>query len=193
MVGIIVLLTCSEQESKTTKAPKAKAIKRAASETEEPSFKVPEPPQTPKRRKKAPAVAPEIPPSTPTPSVVAALSVNSTNPRRKPAGGSRKASTHITNAPLQTPGGTRVLKYPSDLFDSALPSSQNAGDPGTTTENLLEKACAHLVSVDPKLQLVVDKHYCKIFSAEGLQEEVEPFTALSSGIIAQQVALTSPL
>lgn len=163
------------------------AVKRAASEPEEASFKVPELPQTPKRRKKEPLTAFELPLSTPTPTAIGALSQTSTNPRRKPAGGTRKAAPNITNAPLETPGGTRVVKYPSDLFESALPSSHKAAEPGTTTENLLEKACAYLVSVDPKLQAVIDKHHCKIFSPEGLQEVVEPFTALSSGIMAQQV------
>lgn len=105
------------------------------------------------------------------------------NPRRKPAS-TRRAAPHATNAPLQTPQGTRLVKYPTDLFESS--ASQDAGV-NTTTDNLLAKACAHICEVDPKLEGLIEKHHCKMFSPEGLAEEVEPFTALSSGIIAQQV------
>ena len=77
------------------------------------------------------------------------------------------------------------MAYPSDLFEA--PSSQTTSEPATTTENLLEKACAHMIEMDPKLKVVIEKHHCKLFSPEGLQEEVEPFTALASGIMAQQV------
>jgi DNA-3-methyladenine glycosylase II len=35
---------------------------------------------------------------------------------------------------------------------------------------------------------VIDKHHCKLFSPEGLSEDVEPFQALSSGIMSQQVS-----
>ncbi|KAE9986538.1 hypothetical protein EG328_005425 [Venturia inaequalis] len=175
-------------EGKASKVPKKTSVNRSASDSEETPFKAPELLQTPKRRKKEPIISSKLPPSTPTPAAVTALSQTSTNPRRKPAGGTRKAAPNNTNAPLQTPGGTKVVKYPSDVFDSALSSPHKAAEPGTTTENLLEKACAHLVSMDPKLQAVIDKHHCKMFSPEGLQEVVEPFTALSSGIMAQQVS-----
>ncbi|QDS76363.1 hypothetical protein FKW77_003174 [Venturia effusa] len=176
------------QEVKAPKVTKKTAVKRAASGAEESELKVSELSQTPKRRKKEPITASELPPSTPTPSAIAALSHRSTNHRRKAGGGTRKAAPNITNAPLQTPDGTKVVKYPSDLFESALPSPHKVAAAGTTTENLLEKACAHLVSVDPKLQAVIDKHHCKMFSPDGLQEIVEPFAALSSGIMAQQVS-----
>ncbi|RDI82419.1 hypothetical protein Vi05172_g7631 [Venturia inaequalis] len=176
------------KEGKASKVPKKTSVNRSASDSEETPFKAPELLQTPKRRKKEPIISSKLPPSTPTPAAVTALSQTSTNPRRKPAGGTRKAAPNNTNAPLQTPGGTKVVKYPSDVFDSALSSPHKAAEPGTTTENLLEKACAHLVSMDPKLQAVIDKHHCKMFSPEGLQEVVEPFTALSSGIMAQQVS-----
>jgi hypothetical protein len=51
----------------------------------------------------------------------------------------------------------------------------------------LDDACAFLCKVDPKLRPLVEKHRCRIFSPEGLREVVEPFTALSSGIMGQQV------
>jgi DNA-3-methyladenine glycosylase II len=113
------------------------------------------------------------------------IAAASSNPRRKTAS-TRKAAPNATNAPLQTPKGSRIVAYPSDLFETS--SSQTTGQPSLTTENLLEKACEHLVKVDPRLKTVIDKHQCRMFSPEGLQEEVEPFTALASGIISQQVS-----
>ena len=88
------------------------------------------------------------------------------------------------------------MRYPSDVSSLQLSQSQGAsqsqdaaeGEVAITTANLLEKACAHLLSVDPSLQKVIDAHHCKLFSPEGLAEEVEPFQALSSGIMAQQVS-----
>jgi len=35
---------------------------------------------------------------------------------------------------------------------------------------------------------LIEKHHCKIFSPEGLREVVDPFTALASSIIGQQVS-----
>jgi len=175
------------------KAQAAEAVvkpkKRRASitsKTDENYFKVPEAPQTPKKRLKTPsAVTPSAPPPvTPPPSAVGLISSSNPNPRRT-AAKTRKAAPNATNAPLQTPGGSRIVAYPSDLFEA--PSSQTTSEPATTTENLLEKACAHMIEMDPKLKVVIEKHHCKLFSPEGLQEEVEPFTALASGIMAQQV------
>lgn len=74
-----------------------------------------------------------------------------------------------------------------------MPHASTVADDETTTENLLEKACAHLISVDPRLRTVIDKHYCKVFSPEGLQEEVDPFKALVSGILSQQVSSEIPV
>lgn len=42
--------------------------------------------------------------------------------------------------------------------------------------------------MDPKLEVLIGKHHCKMFSPEGLREVVDPFTALASGIIGQQVS-----
>ncbi|KAF2490717.1 DNA glycosylase [Lophium mytilinum] len=60
--------------------------------------------------------------------------------------------------------------------------------PTTTTETLLQDACAHLLRVDPKLAPVIEQHHCTPFSPTGLMEVVEPFQALASGIIGQQVS-----
>ena len=54
---------------------------------------------------------------------------------------------------------------------------------------LLAGACAHLLKVDPKLKVLIDKHHCDIFSPQGLMEGVDPFISLSSTIIGQQVGL----
>jgi DNA-3-methyladenine glycosylase II len=59
-----------------------------------------------------------------------------------------------------------------------------------TTGNILQQALDHLVKVEPKLKVVVEKHHCKVFSAEGLAEVVDPFVNLTSGIIGQQVRFT---
>ena len=73
-----------------------------------------------------------------------------------------------------------------DDFDDS-PSKPQAR-PVTTSSELLTKACAHLITVDPKLKTVVDQHHCRVFSVEGLNEEIDPFRALVSGILAQQVS-----
>jgi len=59
--------------------------------------------------------------------------------------------------------------------------------PTSNIDTLLKDAEAFLISVDPKLRGLVEKHTCRIFSPEGLREVVEPFTALASGIMGQQV------
>jgi DNA-3-methyladenine glycosylase II len=58
---------------------------------------------------------------------------------------------------------------------------------------LLQEAEDYLISVDPKLKGLIEKHKCKTFSPEGLREVVEPFTALASSIMGQQVRPTFPL
>jgi DNA-3-methyladenine glycosylase II len=168
--------------------------KRAEQETEEALFAVPAIPTTPnKRRRPASATTSVAPPlSTPTPSAVNLIADNNPNPvtPEKPANSRRrrKVDPHATNAPLQTPGGSRLTSYPSSIFDSGsqTPSASQQSD-SLTTENVLERACAHLVSVDPRLKTVIDKHHCRLFSPEGLAEEVDPFIALASSIIGQQV------
>ena len=123
----------------------------------------------------------------------------------------RPAEPHATNAPLSTPGGSRVVAYQSSPIKPP-PASQEAPSasqespakkrkakelvppdvgaiPAASTDidRLLKDAEAYLVKVDPKLKGLIEKHHCKMFSPEGLREVVDPFTALSSGIIGQQV------
>jgi DNA-3-methyladenine glycosylase II len=137
-------------------------------------------PNTPKRKTKT---APLL---TPTPSAVNAIAhtAGASSPATPKSKKPRRADPKATNAPLQTPGGSKVLKsYPSDLLENGSPSKGGV----TTTENLLEKACAHLCTVDAKLKPLVERHTCKMFTPEGLAEHVEPFEALVSSIISQQV------
>lgn len=61
--------------------------------------------------------------------------------------------------------------------------------PTATIDTLLKDAEEFLCSVDPKLKPLVEMHKCKMFSPEGLREVVDPFTALSSGIMGQQVCI----
>ncbi|KAF2441871.1 DNA glycosylase [Karstenula rhodostoma CBS 690.94] len=184
----------------------------------QPIFAVPELPATPlpKRRKAASESPSKPPPFTPTPSGVGLLS------HTHPSGGEhpfdspgnlkpRPAEPRATNAPLSTPGGSRVVAYTSSPAKPSTPSaSQEApgaspskkrkaketvppdvgvlNKPTATIDTLLKEAEEFLCKVDPKLKPLVEKHKCKVFSPEGLREVVDPFTALSSGIVGQQVS-----
>lgn len=106
-------------------------------------------------------------------------------PRKK----NRPADPHATNAPLATPGGSKIVAY----SDTSPVKWSGTGVPkaSTTTTNLLEEACNHLLSVDPNLKAVIEQHHCKIFSPEGLAEAIDPFSSLASGIMAQQVGFNA--
>ncbi|KAF2786662.1 DNA glycosylase [Melanomma pulvis-pyrius CBS 109.77] len=175
-------------------------------------FTVPDVPTTPKskRRKAIPDSSSLPPPLTPTPSGVGLMSASSYGHplENLAADKARPAEPYATNAPLSTPGGSRVVAYASS---PAKPPTGSQNDnqslnkkrkpkeivppdvgalrpPTSTTDTLLKDACLHLCSVDPRLNDLIEKHHCKMFSPEGLQEVVDPFTALSSGIIGQQVS-----
>ncbi|KAF2872558.1 DNA glycosylase [Massariosphaeria phaeospora] len=213
-----------------TKKPSASTRKRKASspstksadealpiaedlEASKPDFAISEPPKTPlpKRRKAAAQASPEkAPPFTPTPAGVSLLvSTRLAHPLEglvdeRP----RPAEPHATNAPLSTPGGSRVVAYSSSPVkppvasqdDNASPTKKRKAKelvppdvgvlkpPTSTTDTLLSDACEHMCTVDPKLRGLIEKHHCKMFSPEGLSEVVDPFTALASGIIGQQVS-----
>lgn len=95
----------------------------------------------------------------------------------------RLAVLNGTNAPLVTPETHRLLANKS--MDEVSPSKPPAVK--VSTSDVLNKAIEHLIKVEPKLKPIIEKHPCKMFSAEGLAEEIEPFRALVSGIISQQV------
>lgn len=99
----------------------------------------------------------------------------------------RPAEPHRTNAPLITPRGSRLVTY-SRGADDASPSKTGIPRPTTTTSHVLDEACAHLIKVEPMLQPLIEKHYCRVFCPEGLAEECDPFRSLCSSIMAQQVS-----
>ncbi|KAF2663770.1 DNA glycosylase [Microthyrium microscopicum] len=173
----------SDPDASTVMPPPVKAVrgKRKASVTATESQERDEI-KTPKKRARA---AKSPPPSTPTPSAAKAMAEPAVTPKKTSR--PRQANPLATNAPLQTPGGSRVVKaYPSDLFEMT-PNTAAKSDV-TTTDNLLKTACDHLCSVDPRLKAAIDKHHCSVFSPEGLQEEINPFSSLCSSIISQQVS-----
>ena len=106
----------------------------------------------------------------------------------------RPAEPHATNAPLQTPRGSRVVAYATPAATRAATRTTAPVPPGhvppptSTTATLLQDACAHLVRADPRLAPLVARHHCRVFAPDGLAEPVDPFRALVSGICAQQVS-----
>jgi hypothetical protein len=103
----------------------------------------------------------------------------------------RPASPHATNAPLASSSGPVIVAAPSSAqkrkVATAVPDMGALGPANTTVETVLSDAEAFLVSVDPKLKTLVEKHRCDVFTPEGLRQVVEPFEKLASGIIGQQV------
>lgn len=95
----------------------------------------------------------------------------------------RLAKPDFTNALLVSPETSRIVSaLPLDSLNTPAAKSK------TTTGNILDEACAHLIKVDPRIKPVIDAHYCKVFSPESLTEKVDPFESLASGIISQQVS-----
>lgn len=99
----------------------------------------------------------------------------------------RPVEFHRTNATLLTPHGSSLVAYPPGTEDLS-PSKTGRPRPTATTGTLLEKALAHLIAADPRLEPVIQQHHCHLFSPEGLAEEIDPFEALVSSIIGQQVS-----
>ncbi|ORY65530.1 DNA glycosylase [Pseudomassariella vexata] len=145
-------------------------------------------PSTPnKRRAKTQPAVPS--PGTPTPNNAKLMAEPVTNgttttPKPKPGAVNRLADPRATNATLLSPETSRVVT--SKSLDAVSPSKAAAVK--TTTSNILEEACAHLISVDPRMKPLINGHHCHIFSPEGLAESIDPFESLCSGIISQQVS-----
>lgn len=99
----------------------------------------------------------------------------------------RPAEPHMTNAPLLTPHRSKIITYPEATVDIS-PSKSGIPRPTTTTGQLLEEGCAHLIKIDPRFGPLIEEHPCHVFSAKGLAEPVDPFKSLVSGIISQQVS-----
>jgi DNA-3-methyladenine glycosylase II len=169
-------------------------------------FATPVTPHLKERKVASTFESPIKPPAfTPTPSGVGLLSHPSEvdHPLESLSGlNTRPAEPHATNAILSTPGSAHhVVAYgssPTKPEDPTPAKKRKAKElvppdvgallpPTSNVDTLLKEAEAFLIKVDPKMKAVVEKHHCKIFSPEGLREVVNPFTALSSGIIGQQV------
>ncbi|KAL8972982.1 MAG: hypothetical protein Q9183_000234 [Haloplaca sp. 2 TL-2023] len=114
-------------------------------------------------------------------------SVKSKSTDKEPIPLVRPAGPHSTNAPLKTPRGSRLVAYTAETHDSS-PSKTGVPRPTISTSQILDEACAHLIRADPRLQPLIEKNHCRLFSPEGLAEEVDPFQSLCSGIMAQQVS-----
>ncbi|KAI9923954.1 3-methyladenine DNA glycosylase [Aspergillus wentii] len=99
----------------------------------------------------------------------------------------RPVEPHRTNATLLTPHGSSVVAYPPGSADIS-PSKTGRPRPTATTGTLLEKANAYLIAADARLKPVIENNHCKLFSPEGLAEEVDPFKSLVVSIIGQQVS-----
>ncbi|KAI1092663.1 DNA glycosylase [Rostrohypoxylon terebratum] len=160
-----------------TKAPRGRKRKAApeTSQQEDPKDSpeenaAPEAPSTPKRRR---VRKPSDPPATPTPSKPTTAYET---PKPKPAAVRRLADANATNATLLSPETSRVISR-------VIPPSDTVA-----TVDLLAEACKHLISVDARMKPLIEAHPCTLFSAEALSEKVDPFEALCSGIISQQVS-----
>lgn len=108
----------------------------------------------------------------------------------------RLADPYQTNAPLIPPGTSEVVARTPvpealPLEDGSIERKEQEGEEVLTTENVLEKALEHLRAVEPKLGPIIDRHHCKVFSAEGLTEVIDPWVSLTSSIIGQQVSYGS--
>ncbi|KXX81954.1 DNA-3-methyladenine glycosylase [Madurella mycetomatis] len=177
-------------------APSASSRKRKATAQAPVAEAQGEVPSTPRRRK----IKDDLEPSeTPTPDTVKLMTGGvqradmAPAQKPRPAAVNRLADPNRTNALLRSPKTSRIIASkpvdgvsPSKLRERLAPIAVSMTT--TTTANLLEEACAHLIKVDPRMKPLIEKHHCRIFSPEGLAEQVDPFEALASSIISQQVS-----
>ncbi|KAK3296744.1 DNA glycosylase [Chaetomium fimeti] len=171
-------------------APSVASRKRKAATQAPATGETEKAPSTPrKRRTKGTDDVPE----TPTPAEVKLITEGAHTAKPRPAAVSRLADPNRTNAVLRSPKTSRIIAstavepIPSKLRD-VIKSTVPATSATTTTTSLLEEACAHLIKVDARMKPLIDAHHCRIFSPEGLAEQVDPFEALCSSIISQQVS-----
>ncbi|XPS78056.1 DNA-3-methyladenine glycosylase II [Ascochyta lentis] len=165
-----------------------------------------EPPSTPlpsKKRKKAnPTSSEKLTPSRPTPSgVVSATAAKKDTDHMFDtlASHPRPASPHLANAPVLSPNSPSTVVVVADGESPAKkrrakelpPDVGSPVKPGNASvDTLLSDAEAFLVKADQtgKLAKLIAGKRCEVFSPEGLREVVDPFTALASGVIGQQVS-----
>lgn len=109
----------------------------------------------------------------------------------------RPADPLVTNAPVLKPGGDEIVVNESPSKKRKAEAPPDVGSPlkkgNSTIDTLLKDAEAFLIEVDKgfmgkgRLERLIKSQQCKMFNPEGLREVVDPFTALASGIIGQQV------
>ncbi|KAK3377736.1 DNA glycosylase [Podospora didyma] len=175
----------------TSPEPPPPAARKRKAETQAPEQEDEGTPSTPKQRRARKFKL--QPPVTPTPNAVTLIAEaaqgNGLSPSKKPraAAVNRLADPNKTNAPLFSPNTSRIVasKPVEAVSPSKVPKGSNSA---TTTANILEEACTHLINVDERMRPLIEKHHCRIFSPEGLAESIDPFEALASGIISQQVS-----
>ena len=108
---------------------------------------------------------------------------------------------HKRNAPplpaeqqqQQTPGSTGLAgdggRRDGAVVEAALPENKVVNKDMVaiaSTDSVLEKANAYILSQDPGLADLIERHPCEMFSPAGLQEVIHPFQNLVTGIMAQQ-------
>lgn len=142
-------------------------------------------PSTPKKKRTTKI----LPPDTPTPKAIGLMSSPQNNNSLALPAVNRLAVPNGTNAPLVSPETHRLIS--SRPIDQVSPSKKSNAT--STTKDLLDEAVAHLIKTEPKLKPIIEKHPCRVFSAEGLADEIDPFNSLVSGIISQQVSKPSEL
>ncbi|KAI0114516.1 DNA glycosylase [Nemania sp. FL0031] len=115
--------------------------------------------------------------------------------RPRAAAVDRLADSNATLATLLSPETSRIVtKKTRTRSSSASPTKapMNTKDisapKAAATGNILDEGNEFLISVDPRMRPLVENNHCRIFSPEGLAEEIDPFEALCSGIISQQVS-----
>ncbi|KAL2118564.1 hypothetical protein VTJ04DRAFT_8224 [Mycothermus thermophilus] len=164
---------------------------------------VPAAPSTPRKRRARPN--PDAVPGTPTPAAASLLAEPAQTPTGRPRhpAVARLADPTRTNALLRSPKTSRIIApepappvqegSADDASSTSTPSAAATASEGgqphvTTSATILSEALAHLIRVDPRMKPLIDKHHCRLFSPEGLAEQIDPFEALCSSIISQQVS-----
>ncbi|KAL6865912.1 3-methyladenine DNA glycosylase [Amphichorda felina] len=173
--GQAVVKSPNEPQPPPPPPPTSTSRKRKSSTGETPS--------TPKKKRSQ--LNGTVPPLPATPSAVRLMAhPNEAIGKPRSAAVTRLADPLATNATLLSPETSRIVA--SRDVEPVSPSKPPRAK--TTTANLLQVACDHLISVDERMRPLVEKNHCRIFSPEGLAEEIDPFEAIASGIISQQVS-----
>lgn len=97
----------------------------------------------------------------------------------------RLVNSNATNAPIEPTTNSLQTANTGPVVATTI----DTNDPSiATASEYLKKAIEHITKVDPSLKPICTKHFCHVFSDAGLQEVVDPFRSLVSGIISQQVS-----